>query len=76
MATLRELLEPYRADVVTTWVNVLSDPNASARDKITAAEKIADRLEGKPAQTLQGPPDDAGKPTSLAVAFVRPGAQD
>ena len=76
MATLRELLEPYRGKVVQTWVDVLESETASDRDKITAAEKIADRLEGKPAQTLQGPPDDAGKPTNIAVAFVRPGAPD
>lgn len=71
MATLRELLEPHKAEVVETWLSVIRDANAPHAARVAAANALADRLEGKPAQTVQGPPDANGAPTAvtLNVAF-------
>ena len=51
---LRELLAPHKAAIVETWVSVLTDPLAPHAAKIAAANAIADRLEGKPAQAIGG----------------------
>ena len=51
---LRELLAPHRAAIVQTWVDVMNDPLAPHAAKIAAANAIADRLEGKPAQAIGG----------------------
>lgn len=47
MAKLREMLEPHLDKVALTWLEIMMDPEAPAQARIHAAEKIAERVEGK-----------------------------
>jgi hypothetical protein len=50
--TLREMLRPHLGLAAQAWLDVLLDPDAPAAAKIAAAEKIAERVEGKVSDKL------------------------
>lgn len=49
---LREMLAPHKATLVDVWVQIATDPMQPAAARVAAANAIADRLEGKPAQSV------------------------
>lgn len=51
-AKLKELLEGEIGNVAATWVSIMLDPQAPASARIVAAEKIAERVEGKVSDKL------------------------
>lgn len=52
MAKLKALLEPHLDKVALTWLEIMTDPNAPPQARIHAAEKIAERVEGKVSDKL------------------------
>lgn len=77
----REALRQRREKILRIYDRVLDKAVTSEDFNVIVAganlgQKIDERIDGKPNQSLSGPPDDEGKPTSLAVAFVRPSATD
>jgi len=76
-----ELREEFRKKLATKLEAVeavydaaLVDPDNRVR--LVAAKQISVELWGQPNQSLSGPPDPEGKPTSLMVAFVKPSTAD
>lgn len=51
-AKLKELLAPHIGSVAETWLQVMLDPQAPPSARIVAAEKIAERVEGKVSDKL------------------------
>jgi hypothetical protein len=49
---IAELARGYNGEVVETWVEIMRDPTAPAMARIAAAEKLADRSEGKAVQPI------------------------
>lgn len=76
----REALRKRRGKILAIYDRVLEKAETSEDFNIimqgaNLGQKIDDRIDGKPSQTLQGP-DGGPIPTSLAVAFVKPDATD
>lgn len=51
-ATLREMLRPHLSAAAQTWLDVMLDEAAPAAARIAAAEKVAERVEGKVAERV------------------------
>lgn len=49
-AKLKELLSDHIGSVAETWLTIMLDPTQPAAARIAAAEKIAERVEGKVTQ--------------------------
>lgn len=49
---LKELLGGHLDAVAKTWVEIMNDPRQPAQARISAAEKIAERVEGKVSDKL------------------------
>ena len=70
----REKLAKKLDKVEAVYDAALVDPDNRVR--LVAAKQISVELWGLPNQSLSGPPDPEGKPTSLMVAFVKPSTAD
>lgn len=53
---LKELLGGHLDAVAKTWVEIMNDPRQPAQARISAAEKIAERVEGKVTDKLEVSP--------------------
>ncbi len=73
-ARLADLGAAHIASVMQVWVDVMGDVNAPPMARIAAAEKIADRVEGKAVATTVSAnvnADENLSPAELAAAIAR-----
>jgi len=67
VAEVRALARQHTAEVITTLLAIMRNPEHDPRARVAAAKEILDRGYGRPSQPIEG--DDPGRPMRIKLVW-------